>query len=99
MYQWLHYQIIDLICNLFDSHKDIRTYFVKGLFVLCYKDIYEISFKKVDEYLRRSNNVTDHNLKYWEQKLLPGIPEAIRLLIGYQPRKENTEIEVVVTAP
>lgn len=105
VYQWLHWQIVDRIQTLFEDHRDsngqrdARTYYEEGIFVLCYKELYEISFNKVDENYNRSSSVTRHNHDYWEQRLLPGIEKTIKLLIGYRPIKENTEIEIVVTAP
>jgi hypothetical protein len=98
-YQWLHYQIVDRIGTLFSGRKDARTCEVNGIFVLCFKDIYELSFKKLDENLMRSNSKTRHQYSYWEQPWLPGITKTINLIVGYQPRREGTEIEVYVTAP
>jgi hypothetical protein len=102
--QWLHYQIVDRAAALVSEWKreyrdDLSSYEIKNIFVVQFKGAYQISFKKLNRRLERSNYKTEHQKEYWANKLLPGYPKIIRLIVGYKTIKAGTEIEIHVTAP
>src|SRR5262249_39713655 len=86
MAQWLHYQIVARVKELFpENPKGGTTWFVdkSGMFHLNYGRA-EITFKKLDQDFQRSNYPTHHNEAYSEHKLPPGIEPYIKLIVGYQ---------------
>jgi hypothetical protein len=89
MAQWLHYQIIARVRGflpaLEDTGEDEPGWFVdsSGMFHLSYRFM-QLTFKKLSEDFQRSNACTIHNEEYWSQKVLPGMPLVIHLIVGYQ---------------
>ncbi|OAI40194.1 hypothetical protein AYO40_05045 [Planctomycetaceae bacterium SCGC AG-212-D15] len=106
--QFLHYQIVARVRQLFPpdetSPEDGAVCFVdpSGMFHLGFKCT-ELTFKKLDKNFQRSNYLTWGNENYWGQRLLPGMPHDIKLIVGYQWTDETAtaiqRISVVCPGP
>ena len=74
---------------------------IRGLEVLNYWDLALIRLKKVNGAGRWQNYATPQQRKYDDQLPLPGLPpEAVRLVVGYQPDAAFSAVErIIVSRP
>lgn len=85
--------------ELLDDEKGCHFLSLRGLEVLNYHDLAVLRLKKVNSEGRWQNVRTKQQRDFDNQLPLPGLPpEAVRLVIGYEPDPAFTAIERVIVA-
>lgn len=73
---------------------------INGELLIVFKKLVRFYSKKhCCEMLVRSNYPTEGNCRFWEQRRDAGIIDAPRIIVGYEPVQEMTEIRIHVGYP
>ena len=79
----------------FGNEGGVRIMDVNGLFLLNFSDRVLLRFKKLNEDKMPSNLPTLQAIEWFEQLSLPDMPEAIRIVAGYELNSLQTDIKAV----
>lgn len=108
---WLHTQIKRMAIMLAEDSPEYRLvrssersnqfYLnLSGELVLVFKKLRRVYSRRLGrDVLVRSNYPTDGNCDFWEQRRRNGAPDAPRVIVGYEPVKEMTEIRLHIGYP
>jgi len=108
---WLHTQIVRTAKKLTDDcpeleltcspewHQQFSLNLGNELVIVFKKLVRRWSRRLGRHVLERSNYLTKHNCDFWEQRRDAGFIDAPRIIIGYEPIREMTEIKIHVGYP
>lgn len=104
---WLHGRIkrtASEMCDRYPNFNAVASAIHARQFVLTIAGKAVVIFKKIrrnksKKRLERSNYKTTGNLDLWQQRRGEGLSDLPRLILGYEPIKELTEIDIRVCYP
>jgi len=79
----------------FVNESDVKIMDINGLFLLNFAGRVLLRFKKLNEDKMPSNLPTLQTIEWFEQLSLPSMPEAIRVVAGYELNSLQTDIKAV----
>lgn len=83
-----------------EHSETVKTFECNRLSGIICDQSFAFIFKKLDDELRSSNNVTRQIISYRSQEEIPGIPAVYKLIAGYREHDETGELlGVYVTRP
>jgi hypothetical protein len=102
--QCLRPQIAYTAHQLFRGEDDVQFQVYRNQLYINYRDQLAITPKKLrPRWLRRgltfSSYNTEQNIAWWRQRTGDGLPDLVRVIVGYQFIKEMTDIKIYITYP
>lgn len=77
---------------VFDESNDVKVTDKRGLFLLDFQDELNLRFKKLTKSKKPSNARTAQQVDFTMQLELPGMPQVVRLTLGYILDPSQTKI-------
>ena len=89
----IHDLIVGEVKTRLGDHSEVQIRKARGRWLLCFAEhSMVVHFKKLDREFRTSNARTETAFKFSHQLPLPGVPEGVRLTVGYRLNAVATEL-------